>query len=274
MKRMVMVVLSIIVLLSGCAKNYINDSDGQIPLSQETPLYQDGVYFATYSHHDNEGYRAEMDLTVLEGIITKVEYREISLSGKDKLADMEYYEAFKEEHNVDLEILYTRLYNSVIRNQNTRNLPSLGDYPEISSTFRFLCDIILNSAKGDAVSHIVLPMNDTYIVTGEEDEDGYTPNLKVTYVSNNIVAAAYSMVDRSGLHKESQPDILAEYASATDMDLSQVYSEYASQILTQNDLGPVDAVAGATRTMEEINRLLKELEARRKPYTNPLEKAE
>lgn len=266
MKRMLLMALFILLLFSGCAQNYINDSDGQIPLSQETPLYQDGAYFATYSHHDNTGYRGEMHLTIREGIITQVEYREVSLSGKDKLSDLEYYEAFKAEHNVDLSVLYTRLYNSVIRNQGTGNLPTLGDFPEIGNSFRFLCGIILNAAVDGNTEPIVLPMNDTYVLTGEADSDGYVPTLKVTYVSNSIVSVSYSMAHPTNAPKESQIDVLAAYRNITGLELNEVYNEYASQILQNNSLDPVDGIAGATQTKTEINRLLEELEQRRQAY--------
>lgn len=253
-------------MLGGCTTNMVNDSHGQIPLSQDPPRYQDGVYRSTFDHHDNEGYRPEMFLTVREGIITQLTYREISLDGKNKIDNMEYVETFKETHNLDLSVLYTRLYNSVIRNQGIGNLPTLSDFPDLSNSFRQLCESILLAARDGKTEGIRLPMNEVYLTQGEADEEGYLPTLKVTFVSGNIISVSFTKAHPDGPAKEEREDILQAYSSATGLDLKQVYGAYASQILLANSLEPVDAVAGATQSAVALNELLEQIQTKRRPY--------
>jgi major membrane immunogen (membrane-anchored lipoprotein) len=271
-----LVLILLIGLLSGCANRSINDNDGQIPLSQEHPPFRDGSYHATFSYSNAEGYRPDMNLTILGGIITRVTYREIAPNGKDKLSDLEYVESFKTKHNLDLGVLYMRLYNSVIRNQGIRNLPDLGDFPEIRNADRTLCETILLAARDGNAAPMIVPMNDVYTVTGPPDEEGYVPTLKVTFVSDNIASAVYSMVHPTGATRESREDIKDAYLSASGVVMNQVFVEYASKILQQNTLDPVDAIAGATQTKNDINGLLDQIRQLRRPLTlNPeLEKAE
>lgn len=263
---MILAMLLLILLSSGCTSDMVNDNHGQIPLSTDPPRYQDGVYRGTYAHHDNDGYRPEMALTIREGIITQVVYREVSLSGKNKIDDMEYVEAFKEKHNLDLSVLYTRLYNSVIRNQGTQALPALADFPDLSNNFRLLCENILFAARDGETDIVQLPMNDVYLAQGDADEEGYLPTLKITYVSGNIISVSFTMAYPEGLPKEEREDVLQAYTDAAGLNLKEVYGSYGSQILLVNDLQPVDSIAGATQSAEDINALLAQIQMRRKPY--------
>ena len=129
---------------------------------------------------------------------------------------------------------------------------------------------------GVSTAPIILPMNEVYILTSEPDEEGYVPTLKITYVADSIISVVYSKLNPFDEAKESRDDVLEAYRNATGMELDQIYTDYASQILRQNSLDPVDAIAGATQTMEQINDLLEQLAQRRLPYSNndELEKAE
>jgi len=271
-KKFFLILLIPLLLLSACSKDYVNDSEGQIPFPEQSPVLLDGEYHASFEHGNNEGYRPEMAVTVKEGLITRVNYREISLDGKDKISDAEYYEAFKEEHNLDLQALYLRLYTNLIKNQSTNSLPSTGDFPDMRNYFKKLSDSIILSARRGLTDPSLIPMDDVYYDTGEYDSNGYNGRISITYVNNVIIDVKYTEMNQNDEPKEDIEDLDEVYQQHYGISLGEMFDLYANQIIQNNSIAPLDSITGATRTQEKINSLLEVIRERRFPFE--MEKAD
>ncbi|MBF7096614.1 hypothetical protein [Alkalibacter mobilis] len=273
MFKKILFFLIMIISITGCSQEYVNNGEGQVLLDENPYLYKDGKYYGTYSHTNNEGYRPEMHLTINGGLITEVNYREVSVEGKDKITDTKYYESFKVAHNLDLKVIYGRLYNSLIKNQNPVNLPSTGDFPDINNYFKQLAESILNKASMGDLEEILLPMNDTYVSMGEPDANGYRPILRITFLGDRITAVHYSETNDSGIDKYASQEISENYKEFYGMELKDVFDNYSNQVLENRSLDPVDSISGATNSFNNINNLLIDIRSRRLPFKEP-EKAE
>lgn len=256
-KKFFLILLIPLFLLSACSKDYINDSEGQIPLPHSSAILADGTYYATYGYANNEGYRPEMTIVVNEGLISSIKYLEISNNGKDKISDVEYYENFKEKHNIDIQGIYLRLYTNLIKNQNTSNLPSTGDFPDIRSYFKQLADVIILKAKKGITEPSVVAMDEVYYGDTNTDDNGYKGSISITYVNDVIIDVEYSELNLDGDHKEDVDDLNEIYQEHYGISLGEMFDSYARQIVQNGTLQPVDSMSGATRTQEKVNELLK-----------------
>jgi major membrane immunogen (membrane-anchored lipoprotein) len=271
-KKFFLILLIPLLLLSSCSKDYVNDSEGQIPFPEHSPVLTDGEYFASFEHGNNEGYRPEMTVTVKEGLITRVNYREVSLDGKDKISDAEYFEAFKEEHNLDLQALYLRLYTNLIKNQSTNSLPSTGDFPDMRNYFKKLSDSIILSARRGLTDPSLISMDDIYYETGEYDSNGYNGRISITYINNVIIDVKYTEMNQNDEPKEDMVDLNEVYQQHYGMSLGEMFDLYTNQIIQNNSIASLDSITGATRTQEKINSLLDSIRERRFPFE--MEKAD
>ncbi|NTW70885.1 MAG: hypothetical protein HGA49_01415 [Eubacteriaceae bacterium] len=265
MNKILLIIITIL-LLGGCSSDYINDRNGQIPGGGTSPEYVDGEYYSTFSHGDDHGYRPELRVTIFNGVITKVWYREIGTDGLDKIENADFNQEFAKTYNTDLKSLYSRLYNSLIQAQSSSDLPSLKEIPDTVNYFKLLSDNILNNAIHDTKDKEVLPMDEIYYAQSDYDESGFKGALSVTFINNVITNAEYNETDKNGLKKEEADEIDENYKEYYSVSLREIYDKLAKSVIKQNNLEKVDGITGATNSTLRINLLLQQIKEKRIPY--------
>ncbi|HCX64107.1 MAG TPA: hypothetical protein DHN33_02710, partial [Eubacteriaceae bacterium] len=206
MKRIVLFlwILCTLASVSACSDSSINNPEGEIPV-EEVSYYKDGIYKVTYSHTFPNGWRPEMEMSVISGIITSVRYNEFDAQQKSKLTNEEYRTAIQSEHQVELQNLYTRLYNSFLKNQSPDSLPIIYELPALRENFRTLAEHLASAARFGRTEPLILSTNATYRTDFTQENPSYRLSLAVTFTNDNITRVRIDLLEQEDPAQTEEP---------------------------------------------------------------------
>ncbi len=239
-----MIALSLITLLASCG----NDSS--------TTDYQDGSYSAVYDAADHNGWKPFLNLTIKDGKIASADFDYVNQVGELKSQDQNYADMMVKitKKETTPASAKSAMEEQLIKKQ-AGPVDGVSGATSTKANFNELLSAILKNAEAGNTENIVIPMNDTYTVSDEADERGYTGTISVTYQNGEISKVAYDEVDADKVGKlgnESYNSMMKEHSGVS---WEEAQAQLIKQLETTGSVDTVDAVSGATSLSERFKAL-------------------
>lgn len=244
-------------ILSGCAeKELINDpTTGSILPAGNTESLMDGQYTATTSYYDSRGYVQQLNILIKNGILTQVNFKEISQSNIDRItlegADL----TWKDLGIANLNALYLRLYNELILSQNPDETDSISGATQTSDRFVKLSTAVLEQAKKGDHETIKIDTLDTYTITTPVDPEGYQGFLQATFNGPTLVNLIYDeIIIEDGKSKHKSTDL------TNSADFNALFDTLTNDAINKQSLEspfPANEIAPEKMKYAECLRLLR-----------------
>lgn len=231
----------------------------------EAGAYVDGTYYATYSHSDQRGWRAFVEMTVEGGKITVAKGDYINADGKLKTEDTAYAERMSAKTNVTPAQAFEQLQASVLENQSGA-IDAVAGASSSSESYIHMVEGLVEKAKAGDTSELVLEANGDYTATGEADERGWTPAVTLTFENGKIVAVKFDETNADGKAKSTDEDYAKNMSAKTNVTPKDAYEQLQAALVEKQDPAAVDAVTGATSSSSKFVELAQKAIASRVPY--------
>ncbi|AFA48437.1 FMN-binding protein [Acetobacterium woodii] len=197
-------------ILSGCVeKELINDPvTGSILPTENTTSLMDGQYSATTSYYDSRGYVQQLNILIKNGILTQVNFKEISQNKIDRITQEGADLTWEDLSIANLNALYLRLYNGLLLSQNPDETNSVSGATQTSDRFVKLSKAILEQAKKGDHETVKIDTFDTYTITTPIDPEGYQGVLQATFNGPTLINLSYDetiIEDGKSKHKSTDP---------------------------------------------------------------------
>ncbi len=247
--------------LTGCAeKELINDpTTGSIIPAENLTFLTDGQYSAATKYYDGRGYAQQMNILIKNGIITRINLKEIDKNKADRLTVEGTDKTWPNLAVANLSALYLRLYNELMLSQSTDEIDAVSGATQTSERFIKLSTTILNQASKGDHEPIKIDTLDTYSVTSAADRDGYQGLLQATFNGSTLVSLTYDEIiteDGKSKRKSTDPSISTEFNALFDtITRTAITSQSLESPFPANEAAPEKTKYG------ECLRLLKELRA-------------
>ncbi len=260
-------VVLILVALVGCGNGDDAATGG--------PGYEDGVYFATYSHTDGHGWQPFLEIEVEDGEIADANFDYAGPDGSLKSRDRDYRERMEAVSGTHPGLYSAELENRLMENQSVP-VEAVSGATSSSNWFNELAAELIAKAETGDTEDLVLPMNDTYTAEDEPDErGGWIGHIEITYEDGDIVEVDYDEVKKDGREitdRKSENEEYAErYAEINEITPAEVYETLESRLVETEDPEEVDGVSGATITSPRFRDLAKTAMDQRVAATVPRE---
>ncbi|MFP4431452.1 MAG: FMN-binding protein [Spirochaetaceae bacterium] len=264
---MALTVVLALVALVGCGNGGEAAADG--------PDYEDGVYFATYSHVDGHGWQPFLEIEVENGEIVETNFDYAAPDGSLKSKDRGYRERMESVSGTHPARYSPELENRLMENQ-AAPVEAVSGATSSSNWFNELASELVTKAEAGDTEDLVLPMNDTYTAEDEPDErGGWIGHVEITYEDGDIVEVEYDELQKDGREitdRKSENEEYAErYAEINEITPAEVYEELESRLVETEDPEEVDVVSGATITSPRFRELAKKAMDQRVTATVPRE---
>lgn len=109
----------------------------------EDQTYEDGVH-TVEGEFDEQGWKGIMEMTIVNGAITEVNYDEVNEEGQLKSEDEDYAEAMKGVSNITPKEAYEKLEASLLDTQNADTVEMVSGATGTSEVFKELANKALN----------------------------------------------------------------------------------------------------------------------------------
>lgn len=245
--------------LTGCVeKELINDpATGSIIPAENLPSLTDGQYSAATKYYDARGYAQQLNILIKNGIITRVNLKEIDKNKADRLTAEGTDKTWPNLAVANISALYLRLYNELMLSQSPDEIDAVSGATQTSERFIKLSETILNQAmKGDH-EPIKIDTLDTYSVTSPADRDGYQGLLQATFNGSTLVSLTYDEIiseDGKSKRKSTDPSVNTEFNALFDtITKTAITSQSLESPFSANEVAPEKT------KYSECLRLLKEL---------------
>lgn len=267
--NIIIICLSLILLLTSCKKNYVNNQvDGEILFPENSEKLYDGTYIASFSHCNNEGWRPEISIKIINNIITEVKYNEVNNEGEVKANSNDYINLYKKEKKRNLLDVYQSYSSQLIKKQDIKLVDSITGATETYNYFYILARKSLLLAKEGKINKIIIPMSDNYIVETDYNQLGWKGVLKISILNNIINEVDYYELNLNNQLKEENIELNKKYYKLNDTTFKKVFDSLESQLLKNNCLKEVDIITGATISTNKFNDLVNKLVNIRTPHDN------
>lgn len=247
--------------LTGCVeKELINDpTTGSIIPTENLPSLTDGQYSAATKYYDARGYAQQVNILIKNGIITRINLKEIDKNKADRLTVEGTDKTWPNLAVANISALYLRLYNELMLSQSPDEIDAISGATQTSERFIKLSATILNQASKGDHEPIKIDTLDTYSVTSTADRDGYQGVLQATFNGSTLVSLTYDEIiteDEKSKHKSTDPSISAEFNALFDtITMTAISSQSLESPFPTNEAAPEKT------KYSECLRLLKELRA-------------
>lgn len=163
--------LGLLFFAGGCS------SSTQLPEKYQSDL-KDGTYLVSSEYYDPFGYGLVFEMSVVDGIVTEVSYRQYDRSGKERLSsgkDIRWTGC-----EMDLDQILQKSYNSMIQNQNQK-IDTVTGATQTCEDFMVLAAQALTNAQKGIPRSKTADFNWTY--TAENEKDPLTGSQEIMTVS-------------------------------------------------------------------------------------------
>lgn len=208
-------------LLTGCTeKELINDpTTGSILSIENLQSLNDGLYSAATNYYDSNGYAQQLSILIKNGLITRVNLKEIDKNQADRLTTAGSDVTWENLAVANLGTLYLRLYNELILSQNPDEIDAVSGATQTSERYVKLSKAILaQAAKGDH-EPIKIDTLDTYSITSPPDRDGYQGLMEASFNGSTLIALNYDEIiteDGKSKHKSTDYPYNTEFNALFD----------------------------------------------------------
>ena len=248
-------------LLTGCAeKELINDpTTGSILPAENSETLVDGQYSAATKYYDSRGYAQQLNILIKNGIITRVNLKEIDKNKVDRLSVEGSDKTWPNLAVANLSTLYLRLYNELMLSQNPDEIDAISGATQTSERYVKLSAAILDLAdKGDH-EPIKIDTLDTYSITSAADHDGYQGLLQATFNGSTLVSPNYDeIITEDGKSKRKSTD------SSASTEFNALFDTITEAAITTQSLEspfPTNEASPEKAKYGECLRLLREARA-------------
>ncbi|MDO9492271.1 hypothetical protein [Acetobacterium sp.] len=248
-------------ILTGCVeKELINDpTTGSILPTKNSESLMDGQYSAATKYYDARGYAQQLNILIKNGVITRVNLKEIDKNKADRLTVEGSDKTWANLAVANLGSLYLRLYNELMLSQNPDEIDAISGATQTSERYVKLSVAILNNAtKGDH-EPIKIDTLDTYSITSAADHDGYQGLLQASFNGSTLVSLNYDEIiteDGKSKRKSTDPSTSTEFNALFDtITETAITSQSLESPFPANEPSPEKAKYG------ECLRLLREARA-------------
>lgn len=176
-KFLCLLLAALLLFLGGCS------STTQLPAEYESDLV-DGTYTVSSEYYDPFGYGLVFQMTVIDGIVTEVSYREYDRDGKERLAvgtDVKW-----EDCDYNLTQILQKTYNSIIQNQSAK-VDAVTGATQTGEDLMVLAAQAFINAKNGITNSKTGNFTWTYTATNARDpETGAQETMTVTFKGNTL----------------------------------------------------------------------------------------
>lgn len=155
----------------------------QLPAEYESQLV-DGYYVVSSEYYDPFGYGLVFEMSVVDGIVTEVSYKEYDRNGKERLAtgtDVKW-----EDCDYNLTQILQKSYNSIIQNQNAK-IDAVTGATQTGEDLMVLSAQAFSNAQNGIKASKTGNFNWTYTATNAKDpETGAQEVMTVTFKGNTL----------------------------------------------------------------------------------------
>jgi major membrane immunogen (membrane-anchored lipoprotein) len=151
-----------VTLLTGCASSGSTTTPVQSPAPTEAPApadtnaLKDGTYSATYDKADERGWKAQLEITVVDGKITEASYDEINGDGVKKSDDEAYNERMVGVAGVGPIEFIPELNQQLVDKQDADKVDTITGATSSTTLFKELAAAAIEKAKaGDATEAVI-----------------------------------------------------------------------------------------------------------------------
>ncbi|MEO1816879.1 MAG: hypothetical protein ABGU93_14965 [Acetobacterium sp.] len=248
-------------LLTGCAeKELINDpATGSILPDENSESLVDGQYSAATKYYDSRGYAQQLNILIKNGIITRVNLKEIDKNKADRLSVEGSDKTWPNLAVANLSTLYLRLYNELMLSQNPDEIDAISGATQTSERYINLSAAILDLAKKGDHEPIKIDTLDTYSITSTADHDGYQGLLQATFNGPTLVSLNYDEIiteDGKSKRKSTDSSVSTEFNALFD-----TITETAISTQTLESPFPINEASPEKAKYGECLRLLREARA-------------
>ncbi|MBK5244369.1 MAG: hypothetical protein JJE18_04965 [Eubacteriaceae bacterium] len=190
------IILLVTLLTSGCIeKNLINDpTTGAINPPINLPPLLDGIYTTSTQFYDTRGYAQQLDINIKNGIITQVNFKEISNNKLDRLTQEGEGKTWEGLGTLTLGSLYYHLYSDLLLTQNPEKIEAISGATQTTEHFIALAKTGIDQAgKGNHEPGKIVT-SDTYIIRSQTDPEGYQGVLSATFKGANLITLSYDEI--------------------------------------------------------------------------------
>lgn len=155
----------------------------QLPAEYESDLV-DGTYVVSSEYYDPFGYGLVFEMSVVDGIVTEVSYKEYDRNGKERLAtgtDTKW-----EDCDYNLTQILQKSYNSIIQNQSAK-IDAVTGATQTGEDLMVLSAQAFSNAKNGITSSKTGNFNWAYTAVNDKDpETGAQEVMTVTYKGSTL----------------------------------------------------------------------------------------
>jgi len=228
-------ILLMSVLTSSCVeKNLINDpTTGVINPPDNLPLI-DGKYTTSTQFYDTRGYAQQLNLTVKNGIITQIKFREISRNTLDRISQEGEEKTWGNLEPMTLGSLYYHLYSDVLLTQSPNKIETISGATQTSERFIELVKTGIEQAVKGNHEPGQIETSDTYIIRSQIDPEGYQGILTATFRGATLITLSYDEIRlEDGKSKINITDI------GINVNYKAIFGTLAQDTLISQNLNPV-----------------------------------
>jgi len=236
--------LMFMALTSGCVeKDLINDPvTGLVNVPENMTSLNDGRYTASTEFYDTRGYAQQLDFNIKNGVITQVNFKEISKNNLDRLTQEGEEKTWDSSETLTLGSLYFRLYNELLLTQNADKIEAITGATQTSDRFISLSKNALEQAGKGNHAPVKIETSDTYIVRSQIDPDGYQGVLTATFKGATLSSLSYDEIrieDGKSKSKLTDPQNQLTYKSIfTGFSQETMSSQNLTPVLTEGEMTP------------------------------------
>lgn len=208
-------------IFTGCIeKELINDpATGSIFPADISDTLVDGQYSATTKYYDTRGYAQQLNLLIKNGVITRVNFKEIDKNKSDRLTVEGSDKTWPNLAVANLGTLYLRLYNELLLSQNPDETDAISGATQTSERFVDLSVAVLDLASKGDHEPIKIDTLDTYSITSNPDHDGYQGFLEATFNGSTLISLNYDEIiteDGKSKRKSTDPPVNTDFNALFD----------------------------------------------------------
>jgi len=218
--------------------------------------YTDGSYSAVYDAFDSHGWKPQMTMEVKNGKITSADFDYVNKSGQLKSEDQAYAERMTSITKKDVTPKEAgEEMAKQLKKAQVGPVDGISGATSSADDFNALAAALIKNAKAGKTAEVVLPMNDTYKVSDEADERGYTATIAVTYKDGKIASVEFDEENEEMVGKEGNEDYNSRMADKSGISWDEAQAQLIEQLKKTGNPEDVDTVTGATSLSERFKAL-------------------
>lgn len=234
--KKILVLSLLLLLLTGCSDQKIDQT------KDYSSNLKDGTYEVSSAYYDSYGYRKELEISVNQGIISEVNFKEFSKNGSLRIDNPSAQKWPTSQ--LSYSQIVSNLYEQTIFKQGN-SIDTISGATKTCSDYELMLNTLVEKALiGNTQKEVLDSFNDTYILKNEVDPlTGNQEELTVVYNNGEIESV-----------------IIKELSANKDQYVTQrAYSSLASLTETNKNLEPITSSNVDPTIINRYNELLDRL---------------